>query len=274
MAAANAVYPRGVENLATLPAVTVDEVRTRIDAEAAAAPPGRGVVATDGDGTLWSGDIGEDYFGALLASGRIRGGVRDALAREAAEFGIDAGGTAEELARRLDVAHVAGAYPEERAYELMAWAFAGWTEAEASGFAEEVLRDVGLRDRLHAEAIAVIDHARAQGIEVFLVSASPRAVVTAAARIVGIDPARVCASTPASASGVLQPRAERPIPYGPGKVKHLRAAVGDRTIYAAMGDNVFDLEMLASARVPLAIRPKDRLLARAGDVPGLAVVAR
>lgn len=40
----------------------------------------------------------------------------------------------------------------------------------------------------------------------------------------------------------------------------------------AAGDNVFDLAMLAEATVPVAIRPKQRLLVRAGELPALVAV--
>jgi phosphatidylglycerophosphatase C len=66
----------------------------------------------------------------------------------------------------------------------------------------------------------------------------------------------------------------RPIPYGAGKVMHLRAKLGARPLYAAFGDNAFDVAMLREARVPVAIRPKPRLVERAGEVPALVVLER
>ena len=46
----------------------------------------------------------------------------------------------------------------------------------------------------------------------------------------------------------------------------------ERVLYAAFGDNAFDVAMLREARVPVAIRPKPRLLERAGEVDGLVVL--
>ena len=77
---------------------TVAEVTCAIDA-ARAAEPG-GAIAFDGDGTLWAGDIGEDFFVALLRAG-LSESVREPLAREAAEAGLDATGTAVEIAARI-----------------------------------------------------------------------------------------------------------------------------------------------------------------------------
>ena len=74
--------------------------------------------------------------------------------------------------------------------------------------------------------------------------------------------------------GRMLPDVERPIPYGAGKVTALRARVGDVPIYAAFGDNLFDLSMLSSARVPVAVRPKPRLRERATDLPALVELSR
>ncbi|HQP37486.1 MAG TPA: haloacid dehalogenase-like hydrolase, partial [Polyangiaceae bacterium] len=65
-----------------------------------------------------------------------------------------------------------------------------------------------------------------------------------------------------------------PIPYGPGKVHALRDADPDFRIAAAFGDNVFDLEMLQSSAIPIAVRPKTRLLERVGEVPGVRLLAQ
>jgi phosphoserine phosphatase len=46
-----------------------------------------------------------------------------------------------------------------------------------------------------------------------------------------------------------------------------------RPLYAAFGDNAFDVSLLAGAAVPVAVRPKPRLRARAGEVPGLVELA-
>ena len=75
------------------------------------------------------------------------------------------------------------------------------------------------------------------------------------------------------AAGIVQCAVERPIPYGSGKVTHLRERLGaDRVLYAAFGDNAFDVAMLREARLPVAIRPKARLVERAAEVPALVVL--
>jgi phosphatidylglycerophosphatase C len=249
---------------------TVSEVLGRIDEQAAQAPGG--AIATDGDGTLWSGDIGEDLFAALLESKRLLASAHAPLAREASAAGMEATGTAVELAHRIHASYLAGTFPEERVCEIMTWAFAGWTEDDAFAFAGEVVAAVGLARRLHGEALRVVEHATARGLDVYVVSASPRAVVLQAARLLGIDPSRVVAASPRVSAGIIASDVERPIPYGEGKVTHLRAALGPRPLYAAMGDNAFDVALLNASSTPIAIRPKPRLVARAAEVPGLVVL--
>ena len=63
------------------------------------AEPG-GAIAFDGDGTLWSGDIGEDLFEALLEGGRIEEVAHAALAREAEAEKLSTEGGAVAIAMR------------------------------------------------------------------------------------------------------------------------------------------------------------------------------
>jgi len=251
---------------------TVSQVLARIEAQAK--EPG-GVVATDGDGTLWSGDIGEDFFAALLEQRRLLTHAHDPLVREAKEHGLDASGDAHEVAHRIHAAYLAGSFPEERVCEIMTWATAGARRVDVDGFCRDVIRAIDLERRLHGEAIAVIEHAKTHGIEVYLVSASPRPIVLAAAEAIGIPLPNVVAATErVDADGVVLAEVDRPIPYGPGKVKRLREKLGARTLYAAMGDNAFDVSLLSESRVPIAIRPKARLVERAAEVKDLVVLEK
>lgn len=234
-----------------------------------------GAIAFDGDGTLWSGDIGEDLFEALLEGGRIEEVAHAALAREAEAEKLSTEGGAVAIARRIHAGYTAGTFPEERVCEIMTWAFAGWRGPEADAFADRVLDKVALEGRLHPEAIRVVEWARTMGVTTYLVSASPRAVVHQAARRVGIAAANVASATEErDARDVILASVVRPIPYGNGKVMHLRAKLGARPLYAAFGDNAFDVAMLREARTPVAIRPKPRLVERAAEVPNLVTLER
>ena len=66
---------------------TADEVWARVEALARA--QAGGVVATDGDGTLWSGDVGEDLFHAFLEHGRVEAPAHEAIGLEAREKETD-----------------------------------------------------------------------------------------------------------------------------------------------------------------------------------------
>lgn len=240
-----------------------------------------GVVAFDGDGTLWSGDVGEDFFHALVAHKDFRPSAIAQMKEDAREYGIHDEGDGAAVATRLYADYLAGLFPEQRICELMTWCCAEWSRAEVDAFASKVL-DGGekLRSRLHPEAHRVLDYARAAKLDVFLVSASPRAIVEVAARFVGIDVANVVAATPLYESGKSDPdedrmvaKVHRPIPYGPGKVSALRERIGTRALYAAFGDNAFDVQLLSEAFIPVAVRPKPRLRERAAEVKMLVEIA-
>lgn len=250
-----------------------DEVWARIEALALAHPGG--VVATDGDGTLWSGDVGEDLFHAFVERGRVEPACLEAMKRDAREHSLSDAGSGPDIARRILAAYVDGRFPERRVCELMVWCFAGWTREEVAAFARDVVETRGLMGRLHDEVLRVLDRVRAAGIEAVLVSASPVAVVLEAGRRVGFGAAQIVAALPQSDGQVLLADVEHPIPYAEGKVQRLRERIGqERLLYAAFGDNAFDVSLLASARVPVAVRPKPRLRERAGEVPGVVELSR
>jgi len=247
------------------------EIQRRIAAAQSASPGG--VLACDGDGTLWSGDVGEDLFHALVAKGPFLPAAEAQLRADAKEHGVADDGTAKDVARRIYDAYMAQKFPEERVCELMTWAFAGWTRDAVTAFARDVVRDVGLGARLHPEVTETLAWATGQGIEVLVVSASPRAVVEEAVRVAGVQASHILAATPRWSDERMVAAVDRPIPYGPGKVDAIRRAAGARTLYAAFGDNAFDVAMLREAKIPVAVRPKARLRDRAAEVPGLVEIA-
>jgi phosphoserine phosphatase len=253
---------------------TAAQIIERID-QAVRSHPG-GVVATDGDGTLWAGDVGEDFFHAVLAQGGIREEARAAMARDAAEHGLSDAGTGDALAQRLYAEYLAGRFPEDRICELMTWICAGWLKREVDAYAASILSKLGLEARLHKEVHTVLAWAKSKGIEVFLVSASPCAIIEHAGRFLGIDDDHMVAALPRyDAADRMLPDVFRPIPYAAGKVRNLRARIGQtRPIYAAFGDNAFDIAMLSEAFIPVAVRPKPRLRERSAEVKMLVEIER
>jgi phosphatidylglycerophosphatase C len=252
---------------------TADAVWARIERLAQSAPGG--IVATDADGTLWSGDLGEDLFHAFLDHGRVEPPALEAFRRDAGEHELSDAGTGPEIARRIYEAYLVGRFPEERMCELMAWCFAGWTRAAVREFARGVVAGASLSQRFHPELLRILDRVRGAGITTVLVSASPFEVIAEGGALVGFDESDVVAARPRYRDETMLPAVDRPIPYGNGKVLRLEEHLGEGVLlYAAFGDNAFDVAMLASARIAVAVRPKDRLRARAAEVSGLVELAR
>jgi HAD superfamily phosphoserine phosphatase-like hydrolase len=233
-----------------------------------------GAVAFDGDGTLWTGDVGDDFFRGFLASKRIETSALDRLRSLAHTFGVESLANIATLARDLFEAYVAGRVPEERFCEMVAYVCAGWTRDDVVALARAVIARGDLPARMQSESAHVLSWAQSAGVEVFLVSASPRAVVEEAARTLGIDEAHVVATTPLYEGSVMRAAVDVPIPYGEGKVTRLRERLGERPLYAAFGDNVFDIPLLRAATIPVAVRPKRRLAEKVHEVDGLVELVR
>jgi phosphatidylglycerophosphatase C len=251
---------------------TADDVWARIETLSRHTPGG--LIATDGDGTLWSGDVGEDLFHAFLDHGRVEPAGVEAFRTVARAHKLSDAGTGSDIARRIYAAYLDGVYPEERTCELMTWCFAGWTHDEVQRFAHDVVAGGGLDARLHGEVHSILKRAREAGIPCVLVSASPIAVVLEAGARVGFDETHVVGAIPVYEGDRMVADVARPIPYGDGKMLRLRERIGtSRPIYASFGDNGFDVALLAGASVPVAVRPKAKLRARAAEVPGLVELA-
>jgi len=247
---------------------SVDAVWARIERLSCSEPGG--AIATDADGTLWSGDLGEDLFHAFLDHGQVEAPALEAFRRDARQHALSDAGGGSEVARRIYDAYLAGGFPEERMCELMTWCFAGWTRGAVREFARSVVADADLSDRFHPEVLRILERVRDRGIPAILVSASPFAVIAEGGALVGFDADHVVAARPRYRDDTMLPEVERPIPYGPGKVARLKEQVGESTpLYAAFGDNAFDIAMLATARVSVAVRPKQRLRGRASEVAGI-----
>jgi len=245
---------------------------SRLTEERARAADGGCMLAFDADGTLWDGDVGFDLFEALMAARGAREEAREALEREAAEFGLSARGDANDVATALFAAYGEHRYPEPRAFAMMAWAFAGYGQDELRDFVAQVLRRKALEARVHGELAPILAWAAAEGVEALVVSASPHAVVVAGAALLGIPPERVLAMTPAIEEDRVVARLTGPIVYGDGKLDVIRAARPSAALIGAFGDTVYDGPMLRAARVPVAVHAKESLLEVAATIPGLVAL--
>jgi phosphatidylglycerophosphatase C len=250
---------------------SVDEVVRRIVLRREAL--GGGCVAFDADGTLWSGDVGDDLWHAMLERDAFLPAAHSALARVASEAGLEASGSPTVLAKSIASAQAREIVSEERAVEVVAWALAGRTEPEVKSFVQEVLARAAISQRLHPESLHVLRALQQLGIAVYVVSASPRAIVEQAVLALGIEPSHVIAASAAFENDVMVAGLREPLPFGQGKVHGLRQYAPDQPLLAAFGDNYFDTAMLREAEVPVAVRPKPKLRASADAVPGLVELA-
>jgi phosphoserine phosphatase len=223
---------------------------------------GGAAMVFDADGTLWSGDVGDDLFFYATERGLLRDEARGALEELAAGHGLDARGTPSQLAARMHEAHAEGRFPERVLYEMMAWCFAGMDTEELGDIARGALADGNLSGRLFAPLEPVLAWARGAGIETAMVTASPQAIAEVAGAECGFAVDQIVACRPLVTGGVVQAALAAPIPYGVDKARAGKRRLGDAVWLAAFGDSGFDFDMLALARLPVAVRPKPELLAR------------
>lgn len=223
--------------------------------------PKRVVIAFDGDGTLWSGDVGEDLMHAALRESFLLEDALPNLLAEAERHRVPLGAAEgpNGVAAALIAAYLDGRYPERETCAMMTWCYAGRSLAELEALARATLERENLAGRLHAELAPILDWCDSQRIRRVLVSASPRVVVEQAGALRGFAPADIAAATPATAAGRVLPQLDGAVPYAEAKLSAGRALFGEARWLAAFGDNVFDIEMLTTAEVGVAVRPKPRL---------------
>jgi phosphatidylglycerophosphatase C len=257
-----------------IPLLPVDAIIARLSAEHAR--QGVAVLASDADGTLWDGDVGIDLFEALLAAEGVREAARGRLAAEAGELGITVNGRRPtSLAIALYAAYASDRYPHDRALAMMAWAFAGWHRDEVRAFAEQVLDEGRIEARIRPEMRRLLAWAEANGVPIYVASASPIAIVEAGVSRLGVTALRALAMTPAiDERGVLLPRIDGPIVNGDGKIRALEAAGVNGTILGAFGDSRHDAPMLRAARVSVAVTPAPHLREIASTIAGLIELER
>jgi phosphoserine phosphatase len=185
-------------------------------------------VVFDADGTLWRGDVGEDF----LRYGAHRGLFRGSFATYEAHL--------------------------ERS---PARAYAYCVEVLA-GLREEALRaacDAFFAERYAGRVFPWVRPFLAElvklGLEPWVCSASPRWTVLPGARALGISEGRVIGVTCDVEEGALVLPVHEPVPCGPGKVARLK----ERRLAPALavGNGDLDLDMLAFADLALAVTPPD-----------------
>ena len=121
--------------------------------------------------------------------------------------------------------------------------------------------------------LETIAWAHEAGVEVWIVSASPRAAVEVGGRLFGVEPAQVLAVTPRRSGGLVLGELEEPVPYDVGKPQALVAAAPDRVLLGAFGDSASDAPLMRAARVAVAVEPHAALRGLGPSLPHLVELA-
>jgi phosphoserine phosphatase len=231
------------------------------------------LLAFDGDGTLWSGDVGEDVFQEAVSKGLLREPALCALTDEARAHGIEAHGSPSEIAARLFAAYRAHRYPEREACAMLTWCYAGMTREELVELARNTFASRMLEQRLQRELSPILSYARSAGLRTVVVSASPQPIVETAAAAWQFAPGDIAASRASERAGRIVAELAAPVPYAECKPSALNAQFPGAALLAAFGDNVFDIELFQSAALAVAVRPKPALKARLSELPMVCILA-
>jgi phosphoserine phosphatase len=208
-----------------------DAVRGVVDAVAAEAAGGGRCVATfDADCTLWDADMGEAYARWLLAGGLL----------PKVEPARDVYGEYEERLKtkgRVD------------AYSFIVEVMEGLPESDVVLWARQLAAAWPNYRPLMRELVRFLSGA---GVEVWIVSASNRWAVQAAAEHMDVLPERVLAVESEVEAGVLTSRMILPVTCEGGKVEAIRQRMGVVPVLAC-GDSFGDREMLEHAKRAIAV---------------------
>ena len=202
---------------------------------------GSGVVVFDADGTLWSNDVGVDFFDWEVHTSRL-------LAGPLLE------------ARRLRQAFDNGEIGDREMWSALATSQVGLEEAVVADWAATFFRRE-YRTRVFAPMRALVAALQRAGVEVWICSASQRWIVEAGARDMGVPTDRVVAVAARVADGRITDQLIEPMPYKAGKVAAIRQVIG-RTPDLVFGNSEGDAEMLAFARIAaIVINPSESFAA-------------
>lgn len=226
-------------------------------------------ICFDGDGTLWSGDVGEDMFEFALRERLLRPEALEYLQRFAQDNALPLFREANEQAADLLRAFRQGQLSERDACIVMAVAFAGWNRNDLLAVVSSALSEACVPQRLFEPLQAVFEWVQRTGTRALLISASPDFVVEVAAKHWGFAPEAIAACTPQVHEDLLHGSLDYALPYAADKVQAARIRLGERRWLASFGDSAFDLAMLKEAQIGVAIRPKPSLVKLLSENPSL-----
>lgn len=206
-------------------------VRALIDELVARGGAGRPVVF-DADGTLWRGDVGEDFLRFLSQQRRLGARSEGCYARY------------EELL----------AASPARAYAFAVEVMAGLEEQQLAAWCAEYFA-ARYAGRVFPFVRPLLARLSAAGFTPWVCSASPRWVVAPGAALLGISPANVIGVDCGVEHGRLTGEVLPPVPCGPGKVTWLERRGVNAAL--AVGNGDLDLDMLAAAERAVVVAPPD-----------------
>jgi HAD superfamily phosphoserine phosphatase-like hydrolase len=201
------------------------------------------IAAFDCDGTLWSGDAGENFFAWEIDKGVVSPEVARAMRDRYAEY-------------------KAGKVTEEDMCGEMVSMHNGLTETVMMTAAREFMSSA-FPGRIFPEMMELVGRLQQQGCEIWAVSSSNEWIIRAGLEQFGIDADRILAAK-AQMNGELVSESLVRVPSGPGKPKALREVV-NREIDAAFGNSRWDTEMLMMAKHAFAVNPNPDLEAIARE---------
>lgn len=193
------------------------------------------IACFDGDGTLWSYDIGEAFFRFLIA-GRLLKGVDYQRPLY------------EEYEERVQRNRTDG-------YASIVAMMAGLQEKDVIQWAEQIAY---VWPSYRKEMISLVQGLKSCGFDVWVVSASNKWVVIPAVRRFGIDENHVIAIESEVKDGILTDKVIEPIPCEKGKVEAIKQRIRRQPLLAC-GDSMGDYEMLCYAKIAVVVSNKDRI---------------
>lgn len=229
-------------------------------------------VATDADGTLWATDVADVAWGQLHAEKGMRPAAAAVMRRLLDQVGARATGDPHLDAAALYDGYHGGRVTDTHMLVAMTACYAGWDERTLRDFGRRVAALVA--PRAYATTRDLLEGLGRRGLNVAVVSGSPRVLVEEALRALGLDlrPLVVGAEVTREAERYTDTMVE-PIPWEGGKVHALARHAPEAPV--AMGDTLGDLGLLEAARaLRVLVHPRPGLRARAGAGPWVEFLPR
>ena len=184
----------------------------------------RKIAVFDADGTLWRGDVGEDFFKFQIEKQWLRKKIENPLQTYFDE--IEKGDPV-------------------KAYGWLAQWNAGATEEDMRRWSSEFFHEKYAKAVF--EPMRLLTHSMMNaGFEVWIVSASPYWSVLEGAKGFGVQPDRIIAVTTKVSNGVLTDELAYPVPYRHVKMELVNKIIGEAPLFAA-GNTFWDKELLSTA---------------------------